>query len=161
MPNPIKLDAPEVLRHMRMTGAYGQHAEEALAKRVAAQEAEAQGLTASAEEVQEAAGAYRAQRGLEDAAAFQDWLRDNELSPGSFEEAIEQDVLVSKLLASGSELGDAALAQVSGGTGPTAVNLGTRPASTALINARPGTRLTNAQVSLRNALFIPKNGLVN
>jgi|SaaInl7_200m_RNA_FD_contig_21_606136_length_858_multi_7_in_0_out_0_2 hypothetical protein len=93
----IELTAKDIIDHLRMMGTYNQNVRDVLAKRIAAEKAKKMDFTVSDEELQEAANAFRQEKGLSKVSDFQQWLKNSKLTMDTFEEHLERDILIAKL----------------------------------------------------------------
>src|SRR5262245_26264828 len=86
-----------LLKRLQVHARLGPLVREALARQYLLDQARAAGLSATTEELQQAADAFRRRAGLHTAADTHSWLAQHGLSAEDFEAGLEEDLLAAKL----------------------------------------------------------------
>jgi hypothetical protein len=92
-----RLSLAGMLRWLRVRGRLGPLVREALAAQLVQEQARQAGLSATAEELQTAADAFRRRHGLNAAADTRAWLAAGGMSVEDFEAGLEEDLLAAKV----------------------------------------------------------------
>lgn len=100
----IELRPEDIIKHLRMTGAFDLALHCVVKERKAEELARNFGIIATDEEIQRAADDFRRVRKLDRASVFLGWLDASQLSLDEFERKLECMILLSKLREAGEGL---------------------------------------------------------
>lgn len=92
----IQVSVADVVTWLRIEGGFADALSNVVRRRLLLQAADEAGITASAEELQRAADAWRALRGLHKASDTHAWLAANGVSTDTLEGYLEENIRISK-----------------------------------------------------------------
>lgn len=92
----LQVSVSEVVAYLRMEGGFSEALANVVRRKYLLQAADEAGISASPEELQRAADAYRAIHGLHKAADTQAWMASNGISVETMEKHLEENIRISK-----------------------------------------------------------------
>ena len=92
----LNITVSDVVSYLRIEGGFSEALAQVVRRQLLLKAAGKAGITASPEELQRTADAYRATRGLHKAADTEAWMRNNGITLEALEKHLEENIRISK-----------------------------------------------------------------